>query len=117
MLKRFPRKDFYCSLFVYKEVCISCSSITGESLVIDNQGIIFPCSDRLDPETQSLGVIKNGSVKLERESFYKEEYNKLLETECGNCSFFPCVEADVFRVLREIKKENFFQKEKSSVIC
>lgn len=88
VLKRFPNKKFYCSLFEYKDICVSCSSITGESLVIDNRGIIFPCSDRLNPETQSLGKINKGSVKLEKESFYKEEYNKILKTECGNCPFF-----------------------------
>lgn len=88
VLKRFPERCFRCSLFDYKDVCVSCSSITGETPVIDNQGRLFPCSDRLDPVTQSLGKIENGKIVFERESFYKEQYNKLLMTECGNCPFF-----------------------------
>lgn len=75
-------------MFVYRDICISCSSITGESPIIDNQGMLFPCSDRLNPETQSLGKIEDGKVKFERESFYKEQYNKMFDTECGNCAFF-----------------------------
>lgn len=88
VLSIYPEREFYSTLFKYKTINISCSSITGESPVIDNQGVLYPCSDRLNNETKSIGHISAGGIKISRESFFKEEYDKLKKTECGRCKFF-----------------------------
>lgn len=88
VLKNFSDRKFYSSLFDYKITNISCSSITGESPVIDNRGKIFPCSDRLDFQTHGIGQILDGKIQIKNKSYYEAQYYGLLQTECGNCCYF-----------------------------
>ena len=102
VIKLYPNKSFSCSLFDLKNVRVPCSSIAGVSPVIDNRGFVFPCSCRLDENTQRMGQIQDGKIIIEQTSFYESIYNKILMTECGKCSYFSlCAGGCPFTFLRD----------------
>lgn len=88
VIEKYPGRKFYSTIFKYKMINISCSSITGESPVINNCGKIYPCSDRLNFKTHGIGEIHDGKIEISNVSFFEEQYNKLVKTECGSCKYF-----------------------------
>ena len=88
VMKSFPEKRFYSNLFEYKDIQIVCTSASGGSVIIDNNGYLFPCSERLEIDKASIGSIKDGKVSMINDNFIEKEYKKMLKTECGNCMYF-----------------------------
>ena len=100
VLRKFPEKRFYSNLFDYKDIQIVCASAAGASVIIDNKGYLFPCSERLDAEKASVGYIQDGEISLYKDNFIEEEYKKMLQTECGNCEYFSLCAGGCFSTFK-----------------
>ncbi len=86
--RNYKNKKLYCSLFDYRPKNVFCTSMTGETPVIDNEGKVMPCSDLMDYDKYALGEIKEGDFSSIGKNFYKDLYIKICNTSCGVCKYF-----------------------------
>ena len=81
----------YCSIFDYNNTPVPCSSITGYTPIINNNGFFMPCSDRLQEKQFALGKLENGKIVSSEKSPFKDYYLKILNSSCSECKwYFQC---------------------------
>lgn len=94
---------------------VPCSSLTGETPVINTKGKFFPCSNELDEKKYCIGEIKNNKIIYYNNKGYSDIYKAILETKCNNCkSFYFCGGGCSSSIIRD---ENGNINEKSKTVC